>query len=282
MKHPILYRVLEWMGFRPFFSRLYRVELLGVERIPLEGGAILTPNHESMIDPWLLGLTTPRPIRFMAKAELWDIPGVRWVMEKFGTFPVARGTGDRQAFGRAEQLLREGEILGIFPQGTCLPFQNRRWYRGAAKLALATGAPIVPVCIVGSERALRPGKFKIGFPRVVVLVGDPIEVAQAKPTLAAAKELTAQIERAVEELRAPYWTAGARLVPARARRLHLRLVQPRRDCLRRNVTCSADSPTYTAISTTKPVSAETRRNLSTTIAVRTSASSRARLPSRRL
>ena len=63
MKAPILYRVLEWIGFRPFFTRLYRVELRGVERIPLQGGAILTPNHESMIDPWLLGLTTPRPIR---------------------------------------------------------------------------------------------------------------------------------------------------------------------------------------------------------------------------
>jgi 1-acyl-sn-glycerol-3-phosphate acyltransferase len=204
VKHPILYRVLEWIGFRPFFSRLYRVDLRGVERIPLEGGVILTPNHESMIDPWLLGLTTARPIRFMAKAELWEIPGVRWVMEKFGTFPVARGTGDQQAFGRAAQLLTDGQILGIFPQGTCLPFQNRRWYRGAAKLALATGSPIVPVCIVGSERALRPGKFKIGFPRVVVLVGHPIEVVQGKPTLAAAKELTLQIENAVEALRAPY------------------------------------------------------------------------------
>ena len=204
MKHPILYTVLERIGFRPFFSRLYRVELIGTENIPAEGGVILTPNHESMIDPWLLGLTTPRPIRFMAKAELWKIPGVRWVMEKFGTFPVERGTGDRQAFGRAAQLLSDGNALGIFPQGTCLPFRDRRWFRGAAKLALATGTPIVPVCIVGSERALRPGKFKIGFPRVVVLVGEPIAVEQAKPTLAAAKELTARIEAAVEELRAPY------------------------------------------------------------------------------
>jgi len=204
VKSPILYRVLERVGFRFFFGRLYRVELHGVERIPAEGSAILTPNHESLIDPWLLGLTTPRPIRYMAKAELWRYAPVRFVMEKFGTFPVERGTGDRQAFGRAAELLAEGQILGIFPQGTCLPFQNRRWHRGAAKLALATGTPIVPVCIVGSERALRPGKFKLGFPRVKVLVGHPIEVPQAKATLAAAKELTARIESAVEELRAPY------------------------------------------------------------------------------
>lgn len=204
MKHPILYRVLELIGFRFFFSRLYRVDVRGAEKIPPAGAVILTPNHESLIDPWLLGLATTRPIRYMAKAELWRYAPVRWVMEKFGTFPVERGAGDRQAVGRAAELLEDGEVLGIFPQGTCLPFPDRRWYRGAAKLALANGATIVPVCIVGSERALRPGKFKIGFPRVLVLVGDPIVVERVKPTLAAAKSLTGRIELAVEELREPY------------------------------------------------------------------------------
>jgi 1-acyl-sn-glycerol-3-phosphate acyltransferase len=76
--------------------------------------------------------------------------------------------------------------------------------RGAARLALATGAPIIPVAIIGSERALRPGRFKIGLPRIRVLVGEPIEVPPAKPSIAAAREVTALIERSVEELRAPY------------------------------------------------------------------------------
>ena len=70
MKRPPLYTLLEWTGFRFWFGHLYRVELRGVERIPAEGPVILVANHESMIDPWLLGLATPRPIRYMAKAEL--------------------------------------------------------------------------------------------------------------------------------------------------------------------------------------------------------------------
>jgi 1-acyl-sn-glycerol-3-phosphate acyltransferase len=204
MKRAILYEVAERTGYRFLLGHLYRVEVRGAERIPREGAVILAANHESMLDPWLLPLATRRPVRYMAKAELWRYAPVRWVMEKFGTFPVERGTGDRVAVGRAAQLLAEGELLGIFPQGTCLPFRNRRWHRGAAKLALATGATIVPVCLVGTERALRPGKFKLGFPRVLVLVGEPIEVERAKPNLNGAKMLTDRIEAAVEELREPY------------------------------------------------------------------------------
>jgi 1-acyl-sn-glycerol-3-phosphate acyltransferase len=204
VKRPPLYAALEAIRFRVWFAGLYRVELDGTARIPDTGPVILVANHESLIDPFLLGLATPRPIRYMAKEELWRYPVLRQLMEWFGTFPVERGAGDRQAVGRAAQLLAEGEVLGMFPQGTCLPYPERPWYRGAARLALSTGAPLVPVCIVGSERALRPGKFKVGLPRIRVVVGEPIRVEPSRPTVAAAKELTARIERAVEELRAPH------------------------------------------------------------------------------
>lgn len=204
MKRPPLYTLFEWTAFRIWFRRLYRVEVTGGERIPADGGVIMVANHESLIDPWLLGLATRRPIRYMAKAELWNYPVLRTVMEWFGTFPVSRGVGDREAVGRAAELLQEGQLLGMFPQGTCLPYRRRPWLRGAARLALSTGTPIVPVCIIGSERALRPGKFKLGLPRIRVLVGEPIEVPQGRPTVAAAKHLTARIEEAIEAARTPY------------------------------------------------------------------------------
>jgi len=204
VRRPPLYAFLERIRFRHWFARLYRVELRGADRIPATGPVILVANHESMIDPWLLGLTTPRPIRYMAKAELWENPVLGRVMDMFGTFPVDRGAGDRSAVGRGAALLDAGEVLGIFPQGTCLPYRHRPWFRGAAKLALATGAPIVPVCIVGSEKALRPGKPKVGFPRITIIVGEPISVAAGRPTVAAARELTARTERAIEEARSPY------------------------------------------------------------------------------
>jgi 1-acyl-sn-glycerol-3-phosphate acyltransferase len=204
VKRPPLYTLLERTGFRFFYSRLYRIELRGHDRIPTEGGVILVANHESLIDPWLLGLATRRPIRYMAKAEVFEIPLLRRVMQWFGTFPVERGAGDRGAVGRAAQLLHEGQVLGIFPQGTCLPYRTRPWHRGAAKLALSTGAPIVPVAIIGSERALRPGKFRIGLPRIRIFVGEPIHVERARATIAAAKELTERLEHAVNELRGEF------------------------------------------------------------------------------
>jgi 1-acyl-sn-glycerol-3-phosphate acyltransferase len=204
LKKPPLYRLSDFIRLRLILRGLYRMQVLGAERVPRSGGVILVANHESMIDPWLLGVVTPRPIRYMAKAELWRLPVVRWIMDAYGTFPVDRGSGDRGAVGRGAELLTEGEVLGLFPQGTCLPFRRRPWMRGAARLALTTGAPIVPIAIVGSERALRPGRFKIGLPRIRVLVGEPIEVKPAKPSIAAAREVTALVEQRVEELRAPY------------------------------------------------------------------------------
>lgn len=200
----ILYRLLEGIGFRPFAKWLYRVRIDGVEHVPKHGPAILAANHESLIDPWILGLVTPRPIRYMAKSELWSYPILRSVMNGFGTFPVERGGGDTDALGVAGRLLRNGEVLGIFPQGTCLPYRRRPWHRGAARLALATGTPLVPVALVGTEKALRPHRIRIGRPRLRVLVARPLEVARQRPTIAAAKALTQRLEETIAELRAPF------------------------------------------------------------------------------
>jgi 1-acyl-sn-glycerol-3-phosphate acyltransferase len=200
----ILYDLLQACGFRPFAKWLYHVRIEGADAIPVAGPAILAANHESLIDPWILGLATARPIRYMAKAELFRYPLLRTVMNGFGTFPVERGAGDTDALGVAGRLLREGQVLGIFPQGTCLPYRRRAWHRGAARLALATGSPLVPIALVGTEKALRPHRIRIGRPHIRVLVGRPFEVARQRPTIAAAKALTKRIEDAIAELRAPY------------------------------------------------------------------------------
>ena len=199
-----LYDLLAVVGFRSLFGWVYRVEAAGTERIPAEGPVILVANHESMVDPWVVGLLTPRTIHWMAKAELWRNRLIRPVVEGFGAFPVERGTGDSAAVGRAGRLLENGSVLGIFPQGTCYPWPQRPWHRGAARLALATGTPIVPVCLVATEQVLRPRRPRIGFPTVRALVASPIVVERQRPTVAAAKALTRELELAVETLRAPY------------------------------------------------------------------------------
>ncbi len=204
MTRPPLYSFLEVIRFRWWFSRLYRIEVTHRERVPAEGPVILVANHESMLDPWILAMATPRPIRYMAKAELFEYPVLKSIMRTFGTFPVERGTGDRAAVGRAAELLAHDQVLGMFPQGTSLPHRNRPWMRGAARLALASGTKIVPVCIVGSEKALRPRKFKLGLPSLKVMVCEPIEVEKARPSVATAKALTARIEQVIETAREPY------------------------------------------------------------------------------
>ena len=190
----ILYELLERAGFRPLARKLYRVQLRGAEYIPSTGGVILAANHESLFDPWLLALATPRPVRYMAKSELWRYPLVGRALGAFGAFPVERGAGDAAAISNAAELLRRGEVLGIFPQGTSKQLQRRPYFRGAARLALATGAPIIPIRLIGTRGFPRPGR-----PPAQVIVGEPILVEPAKPTLVAAKQLTQRVERRLVE-----------------------------------------------------------------------------------
>jgi 1-acyl-sn-glycerol-3-phosphate acyltransferase len=200
----ILYKLLSGSGYRPLARMLYRMEIAGTERIPKSGPCILVANHESVIDPWVLALATPRSIHYMAKAELWENARARTVMEGFGAFPVFRGSGDGAAMSRAGRLLADGEVLGIFPQGTCIPCRDRPYMRGAARLALATGTPVIPVALVGTEQAWRPHTPRFGLPTLRVLVARPLEVARQRPTLVGARELTRRMEEAIAELRRPY------------------------------------------------------------------------------
>ena len=191
-------RTLLWdwsdrFGLRAALNRIYRVQVRQGERIPSSGAAIIVANHESIIDPWFLALGTDRRIRYMAKAELWSNRVTARIFDSWGAFPVARGTGDTAAIDRAGELLEAGELLGVFPRGTSKPDGNRIWHRGAARLALAYGVPLIPVRLVATRALNRRGP-------VLIIVGEPIEVPRERPTISAAKALTVQAEAAVEAL----------------------------------------------------------------------------------
>ncbi len=187
-----LYDVLERIHFRGFMRRTFRIELRGAERVPDTGPAILVANHESIWDPFVLALVTPRQVHYMAKAELWRYPVLRNALDWLGTFPVARGTGDLLAMRHGVRLLEEGHVLGVFPQGTSKQIPPRRYHRGAARLALQTGAPLVPVRLHGTRGILRPG-----FPKVEIDVLPPIRVERAQATVRAARGLTQRLEEAI-------------------------------------------------------------------------------------
>jgi len=171
---------------------LYRVEIAG--RVP-PGPCVVAANHESLLDPPLLALAARQPLHFLAKVELWRYPPGARLMDALGGIPIRRDRRDLVSVARGVELLRAGESVAIFPQGTV---QGGAWTRGAARLALATGAPLVPVRIVGSAQALSRGR--VGFPRIRIVVGEPIPVDPSRPTVAAARELTRVLRERVDAL----------------------------------------------------------------------------------
>jgi 1-acyl-sn-glycerol-3-phosphate acyltransferase len=184
------YEFLHRSGFRELLRRAYNVEVVGAERIPAGGAAILAANHASIWDPFILGLATPREIHYMAKSELFRLRPVASLLRSLNAFPVERGSGDRTAISEAARLLGRGALLGIFPQGTSKVERQNGWHRGAARLALVTGAPLVPVRLSGTQ----PLPWRT---RVRIEVGEPFRVPVARPTVAAAKSLTDRLEQAV-------------------------------------------------------------------------------------
>ena len=177
----------------PLARLLYRIEIAG--QVP-PGPCVVAANHESLLDPLVLALSARQPLHFLAKVELWRWPPGAWLMNALGGIPIRRDRRDLVSVGAAEELLRAGESVAIFPQGTV---RGGAWTRGAARLALATGVPLVPVTIVGTKRALTRGR--IGFPKLRLVVGEAIPVEQAKPTVAAARALTAELQKRVDAAR---------------------------------------------------------------------------------
>jgi 1-acyl-sn-glycerol-3-phosphate acyltransferase len=185
---------------RRFFGALvravYRLEVVGSDRLPVTGPAVIAPNHDSVLDGIILGAAISRELRFVAKAELWRSRLLAWMLDGLGAIPIERGHSDYLAAARVLQALEAGQAVVIFPQGAVRG--DRVWQRGAAHAALVTRAPLVPVRLVGTARALSRGK--IGFPRLRVIIGEPIEVARAPEDPDAATELTERLRLAVESL----------------------------------------------------------------------------------
>lgn len=195
--HALLGPVIRWF---------WRVEASGVELLP-RGGCVLAPNHDSLSDPFFVGAAIPRPLRFLAKAELFRFP-LSTIICSLGAIPVRRGESDRGAIASAVAAVRAGDTVVIHPQGTVLGQPDRPWRRGAARVAIEAGVPLVPVCLIGTEDVLRPRSKRIRRARVAVLIGDPIAVEPGEPDADAATALTEEVRAAVEELRRSYRTAA--------------------------------------------------------------------------
>jgi 1-acyl-sn-glycerol-3-phosphate acyltransferase len=161
----------------PLFRLYFRMHVSGAEHIPAEGAAIVAPNHKSFWDSFFIGVCTRRHVRFMAKTELIQARYGR-LLVRLGAFPVRRGQADEDALETARLILEQGGLLALFPEGTRIRDPDNLGHprRGAARLALETGAPLVPCAITGTEKI-----FRGGFPvprRVQVAFSEPVQVAE--------------------------------------------------------------------------------------------------------
>jgi 1-acyl-sn-glycerol-3-phosphate acyltransferase len=153
---------------------VFRLHVEGEEYIPHTGPAILAANHVSYIDPIIVGIAIRRPIRFMAKKELFRFPPFGWLLRQFGAFPVNRHRINMQAFKRAISLLEAGELVAIFPEGTRGDgVELRPGKPGIGLIAARTGAPVIPAFHRGTEKVLPRGAWFPRLHRITIMFGAP-------------------------------------------------------------------------------------------------------------
>lgn len=173
----MLYSVLR-LVFGSIFTVFFRWKISGTENIPIQGAAIIASNHISNWDPPVIGTALPRRLRFMAKEELFSIPIFDKIISSLGAFPVKRGSADRTAIKTAISILENGEILGLFPEGTrSKNGQLGKPEPGIALIAVKTGAPIIPAAIIGTNKIFSNGNL---FPKFEVIFGKPILIDKGR------------------------------------------------------------------------------------------------------
>jgi 1-acyl-sn-glycerol-3-phosphate acyltransferase len=177
---PALYRLLRRV-LPPIVLPFFKVEVEGMEHIPLGGPAVIACNHLSFIDSFVLALVLPRPLYFLGKSDYWESGRTRWLVAGAGVVPVYRDGGDRsEATLRAGiELLQQGKMLGIYPEGTRSP--DGRLYRGKTgpvRMALEAGATVVPAGISGSDLAMPQDRKVIRRHPIRLRFGRPVNLTR--------------------------------------------------------------------------------------------------------
>ena len=179
----------------PFFLVYFRIARLGRDYGKAKGGVIVAANHRSFLDPFVVGACLPwrRPMNYMAKVELFERRWQGWILSRLGAFPVRRGESDEEAMLTARMIAERGGAVCIFPEGTRI----RRGTladpkRGVGRLALQTGAVVIPTAVLGTERVRRG--WRIRPKKVKVRLGPPMTFPRAEePSPALAETVTARI-----------------------------------------------------------------------------------------
>ncbi len=184
--------------------RLFFFKVEGAEKVPLEGPVVFVSNHNSFMDPPVMGVAIPRAVSYMSRDDVFKYPILGWLLPRLLVIPLARGAGDLGAIKTAIRALKEGTALGIFPEGrrsrtgAIEPFKT-----GAAAIALRGGAIAVPAAIIGTDKAWPVGSGPRIFRSIKVVFGDPIPVPEGKLDHQMLEDLTQRLEAAVTALLPP-------------------------------------------------------------------------------
>ena len=202
--------VLRHIVIGPAFRMLSRLRVEGREHLPESGPVIIAANHLSAMDAVAIPLAAGRPVSFLGKAEYFQMPGVKGrlvagFMERVGTIPVdrAKGRAALLSLDSAQKALEDGRAFAMHPEGTRSP--DGRLYRGktgVARLAIVTGAPVVPCGITGTDRLMPPGSGRIRPAKAVVRFGAPLLPAHYDrgPMAIRSRDMTVDIMTAIQRL----------------------------------------------------------------------------------
>jgi len=188
-----------WLVGRPAFGMLVRtvapMRTYGVERVPRHGPVVLCFNHFSWLDPWAIGSCCPRTIYYIAKQEAHDTPVMGWFIRIFGTSPVRRGESDREAVRVMREIVRRGDALGMFPEGTRQKREPGEVLPGAALIAVQERVPVVCAAIEGSQY-WRPGNFH----PVSIAWGEPMSFDHHPRNSKGYRDASAEIQQEIRRL----------------------------------------------------------------------------------
>ena len=217
----------------PLFAFLWRIEVEGLENLPADGGAILAPNHLSVLDSFFVPAMLPRRITYVGKAEYMDSWKTKHIFPALGMIPIDRGGGSaaNRALVAAARVLDEGELFGIYPEGTrSRDGKLHKGHTGVARLAMRTGCPIIPVGLQGTLEVQQPdSSLPKPFKVMRVRLGRPIQMArfgdQTRNRLVL-REITDELMYEIRELSGQeyvdsYATKHAGALPAETARIPL-------------------------------------------------------------
>ncbi|SDN37832.1 1-acyl-sn-glycerol-3-phosphate acyltransferase [Alkalicoccus daliensis] len=177
---------------RVYLRLFFRPKIIGKENIPDNKGVLLCSNHINNLDPPFLGAFLKRQTRYMAKAELFELPVLKQLLPKLGAFPIKRGSSDRQAMRSGLKLLRDGEVVGVFPEGT--RSKNGKLGKGLAGVgffALRSDADVIPCAIVGSYKPLS---------KILLVYGPPVDMEKLRKEKASPEAATEEIMSSIQKL----------------------------------------------------------------------------------